>query len=703
MKTAAKRTRPGDLFLLAILLANLVCGVGLIGVLRAYLSKDLVAGESTLASSKVSAYLWGKVLRFTTAVENGGRAGEGSPVKGDGDALSVVGDLPAEWNFQRIRSGAGESLPVFLGTPRDLPNRGRVLPLAVLVAGGTRQDQRYVVGAISLADVDGYLEDLRRRGIHCRIVDPEGHTLFGATGGFPARRDSASRFEGEAPVMGAALSRDWSLQAYIPDASSRLPFLPQALLATFFLLNMATLVFLRRRFILPTEAALEAVSETVVARGEILPPRAAPAYIAGAVNSLLTRYRLEGEEEKRSVRETTERRLREISDSQKNLLWHHRLTKKMLQSRQADEVFDILLGGVTEGYGFPGALIGKVFPDGYLVFQGETDPVSGSPLRIPLWNPGSLLARTFWSGNLFHASPRELPHLPEEESILGSSPVLCLPVMRNVKVHCVEAKSCADRTCPNYYSENLKCWLRIIPPEFFAGGGNSETYREAILTCLKCDVFPSSALLVVRSAGNGKAVNRENAVPVSNLASEAGLALEVVSLYDSLKIMAVTDGLTGLYNHREFYQSLRRELERARRYRHTLSLLMIDVDDFKRFNDRFGHPAGDFALRNISDLLRKCARTTDIIARYGGEEFAVILPESTPGGALMVAERIKTEVAGHNFIKDAKEPVHLTVSIGIYSSESGEVSEDQIVSLADDASYTAKKTGKNRVVVKAPV
>jgi diguanylate cyclase (GGDEF)-like protein len=244
--------------------------------------------------------------------------------------------------------------------------------------------------------------------------------------------------------------------------------------------------------------------------------------------------------------------------------------------------------------------------------------------------------------------------------------------------------------------------LRNIPPEFFTAGGSPEVHREAIIACLRCDVFPSSALLVVRSAGNGKVVNRENAVPLSNLASEAGLALEVVSLYESLKIMSVTDGLTGLYNHREFYQALRRELERARRYRHTLSLLMIDVDDFKRFNDLFGHPAGDLALRNIADLLRKHARTTDIIARYGGEEFAVILPESTPGGALMVAERIKLEVAGHNFIQDAKEPVHLTVSIGIYSADNGEISEDQIVSLADDASYAAKKSGKNRVVVKAP-
>lgn len=701
MKTERKRTRPGDLFLLAILLANLVCGVALIGVLRVDLSKDLVAAESALASSKISAYLWGKILRFTSAVEQERRVGESLPVKGDADALTIVGELPAEGNFQRIRSGTGELAPVFIGTPRDLPNRGHVLPLGFLVAGESREARRYIIGAISLADIDGYLGDLRRRGIICRIVDPEGHPVFGGTGGFPTRRDSSSRFEGEAPVMNGAFSKEWSLQTFIPDAGSRLPILPQAILVTFFLLNMATLVFLRQRFILPSEAALATIVKTVAAQGEILPSRAVPGDIAGAVDNLLSRCRLEAEEEKRSIRESTERRIREISESQKNLLSHHRLTKKMLQSRQADEVFDILLGGVTEGYGFPGSLVGKVSTDGYLVFEGETDPVSGSPLRIPLWNPGSLLARTFWSGNLFHASPRELPHLPEEQSILGSSPVLCLPVMRNLKVPCVEAKNCTDRTCPSFYSENMKCWLRQIPPEFFTGRGDPEIDREAIIACLRCEVFPSSAILVVRSVENGRVLTRENAVPISNLASEAGLALEVVSLYDNMKIMAVTDGLTGLFNHREFYQSLRRELERARRYRHALSLLMIDVDDFKQFNDRFGHPAGDFALRKIGELLRKCARTSDIIARYGGEEFAVILPESTPGGALMVAERIKYEVATHNFIFTASDPVHLTVSIGIYSSENGEASEDQIVSLADEASYLAKKAGKNRVVVKA--
>jgi two-component system cell cycle response regulator len=180
------------------------------------------------------------------------------------------------------------------------------------------------------------------------------------------------------------------------------------------------------------------------------------------------------------------------------------------------------------------------------------------------------------------------------------------------------------------------------------------------------------------------------------------LALEVVSLYNNMKLMAITDGLTGLFNHREFYNALRRELERARRYRHPLSLLIIDVDDFKAFNDRFGHLAGDHALRKIADVIRRSARSTDIIARYGGEEFALILPESVPKGALMVAERIKIEMAETNFIRNSSIFVNLTVSIGLYTSEHGDISEDQMVSLADEAAYRAKLEGKNRVVVRAP-
>jgi diguanylate cyclase (GGDEF)-like protein len=213
-------------------------------------------------------------------------------------------------------------------------------------------------------------------------------------------------------------------------------------------------------------------------------------------------------------------------------------------------------------------------------------------------------------------------------------------------------------------------------------------------------MFLPIALLALRNRPESRKISRETIVPVVNLANEASLALEMVDLHEQMRKMSITDGLTGLFNHREFYQQLRRELERARRYRHTVSLLIIDVDDFKRFNDRFGHLAGDLALRKIADLLRHCARATDVVARYGGEEFAVILPESTASGALMLAERIKTEVAVHNFLPQVPGEVHLTVSIGIYTAEEGAVSEDQLVGYADQATYSAKDAGKNRVVVK---
>jgi diguanylate cyclase (GGDEF)-like protein len=217
---------------------------------------------------------------------------------------------------------------------------------------------------------------------------------------------------------------------------------------------------------------------------------------------------------------------------------------------------------------------------------------------------------------------------------------------------------------------------------------------------VQCGLFSPAAFLAVRGLSGPRSLSRETIVPIVALANEATLAIEVVELHENLRKMSITDGLTGLTNHREFYNQLRKELERARRYRHTVSLLIIDVDDFKKYNDRFGHLAGDLALKKISDLLRYCARATDIVARYGGEEFAVILPESSASGALMLAERIKTEVANFNFLPQVPGEVHLTVSIGIYTAEEGAVTEDQLVGYADEAAYSAKNTGKNRVVVK---
>ncbi len=690
----------GDLFLVAVLIVNFIVAALLLGWMRADLMRDLVASEARIVSSKIDTHLWGKILLFTAAVENGGERAESLPFPGAIGKVTVTDELPSRWNFQRLHSGTGEWLPVYLGVSADPAVRGSVLRLAFHTTTPPGKG-RFVSGDVSAADIHGDLRDLEVRGVFSRIVDFEGASVFGSGKGITDKNGSPIRPMGTYPLLSRALSRDWSVEIAVPDAGTRLPILPQAVLFSFFLLNAFAIVYIRQRYLKPSASAVAEVSKVLASQGELLPDNPDPGYVVGAVQSLLARSRNTAEEEKKVFSDDLERRIRDLSESQKQLVAHHRITKKMLQCRQSSEVFQVYLSGIVDSYGFHDALIGTIGEGGYLQFHGEPDPLSGVSLKVPLWNPQSLLARTFWSGsNCLHESPTDIPHIKEEEIIIGYLPVLLLPLMKNIKVRCAETKHCGDQSCPNFFSENMKCWVRYVPKEKFTADADPETFRESVLNCLSCEVFPPAAIVVVRSDPDGKAITRENAVSLTNLASEASLALEVVSLYDNMKIMAVTDGLTGLFNHKEFYQRLRRELERARRYRHTLSLLMIDVDDFKQFNDRFGHPAGDSALRDIAIVLRKCARATDIIARYGGEEFSVILPESTPSGALMVAERIKTEISAHNFIQSSILPVCLTVSIGIFSSDCGNISEDQIVSYADEASYTAKKNGKNQVVVR---
>lgn len=185
-----------------------------------------------------------------------------------------------------------------------------------------------------------------------------------------------------------------------------------------------------------------------------------------------------------------------------------------------------------------------------------------------------------------------------------------------------------------------------------------------------------------------------------------------------LRNLVVKDSLTNLYNRRYFYFRLNSEIQRAKRYGRTVSLLILDLDDFKRFNDRYGHLAGDALLRAISDVIQANIRRSDkepsyevdIACRHGGEEFAVILPEAagTQGvvaaerlrisienkGAVQVAERIRTEIE-----KARIEGMSVTVSIGVSSYPDHGVEVDGLIRAADDAMYVAKRSGKNRVAV----
>lgn len=164
-----------------------------------------------------------------------------------------------------------------------------------------------------------------------------------------------------------------------------------------------------------------------------------------------------------------------------------------------------------------------------------------------------------------------------------------------------------------------------------------------------------------------------------------------------LERLAVTDGLTGLFNHRRFQEALHSELLRCERHKRPLGVLMFDVDFFKKVNDTMGHPVGDELLRRLAEVLSKDLRQTDLIARYGGEEFAVLLPETTKSEALQVAERMR-EAVEQRVNEATTWGQQVTVSVGVATfPEDGDTAE-VVLEAADQALYVAKRQGRNRVV-----
>ncbi len=163
--------------------------------------------------------------------------------------------------------------------------------------------------------------------------------------------------------------------------------------------------------------------------------------------------------------------------------------------------------------------------------------------------------------------------------------------------------------------------------------------------------------------------------------------------------VAVVDGMTQLYNHKHIRHLLVTELRRAERFSHPLAIMMIDIDDFKTFNDTHGHLVGDRALRDVSRSIRNNIRTVDVPARYGGEEFLVILPEATIDGGELVAERVRRAIEEYGFDTGRGiRKTHITVSIGVAAYEGAPITDSDLISQADTRLYDAKRAGKNKVV-----
>ena len=205
-------------------------------------------------------------------------------------------------------------------------------------------------------------------------------------------------------------------------------------------------------------------------------------------------------------------------------------------------------------------------------------------------------------------------------------------------------------------------------------------------------------VMLVDNFYSKRSINKNDIWKLNMFANQAGLAIENSQEFEKTLILSNTDRLTELWNYGYFQHQLAEDIKRANRFNRHLSLLMLDIDLFKNFNDTLGHVAGDKLLQEIADILKNSCREVDIVARYGGEEFAIILPETFKEKAYSSAERIRKSTAAHQFhYKEGAPAKRITISIGVASFPQDASTAQDLISYADKALYAAKETGRNRV------
>lgn len=177
------------------------------------------------------------------------------------------------------------------------------------------------------------------------------------------------------------------------------------------------------------------------------------------------------------------------------------------------------------------------------------------------------------------------------------------------------------------------------------------------------------------------------------------MASRIQSAHQTLADLSIRDSLTGLRNNGEFHRLLTAETARSIRYKHRFTLLMVDIDHFKRINDTFGHPAGDTALRHLATVLTSVMRPVDCIARYGGEEFAIILPETALKGGQQVAERLCQTIYKTPVEVGAQQTIDISISIGLAVFPDHASNGADLIAVADQALYAAKRAGRNQVQI----
>jgi diguanylate cyclase (GGDEF)-like protein len=226
--------------------------------------------------------------------------------------------------------------------------------------------------------------------------------------------------------------------------------------------------------------------------------------------------------------------------------------------------------------------------------------------------------------------------------------------------------------------------------------GFAETQSEL---CVPLIFFGEKLGVLALDSARKDAFEPDDMQPLESVADICAAAIQNASYFDRMKQLAYVDGLTGIHNRRYFEMRIVEELERAGRFQGRMSIIMIDIDNFKRVNDEFGHLLGDEVLRAVSTILKQQLRKSDLLCRYGGEEFAIVVPETTGENAMRVAEKLRRQIETHHF---PGVPRPVTISCGVADYPTHGITRDEVVAAADSALYNAKQLGRNRIASAAP-
>lgn len=340
---------------------------------------------------------------------------------------------------------------------------------------------------------------------------------------------------------------------------------------------------------------------------------------------------------------------KEIEEDKRNLETILAITTAMSATLDPSEVFNIIVSkvaGVTEAVRCSIVLIAKD-DEGYVLASHDNPSIKG--LKIDL------------------AKYPEIRRVISTKKPLALQDIVNNPLMSSVKDNIQELREMSLLIVPIVFNDEVLGTLFLRTKKKVQGFSQKEIDF--------CRIVANSSFHALKNARLFEKVTLEK---------------------ENLKEIAVKDHLTSLYNHNFFYTRLEEEFERAVRYETPLSLIMMDIDNFKHINDTYGHRVGDLVLKEIAATIKKAVRKTDILARYGGEEFAVILPHTLLKGAVDEAERIREMIASHVYAGLVTDKITISVGVASYPQK-GAINSGDLVNYADDALYKAKWSGKNCV------